>query len=90
MIKLFHSCGYAGDVVSIQSRSSDDNILLPLHVHGVNTQTKHHALSGFAFSNVAIFKLCPFVLSCSLFGGYFAGNFTALLKATDGRKALSV
>lgn len=32
------SRGYAGDVVSIQPRSSDDNRLLPLHVHGVNAQ----------------------------------------------------
>lgn len=37
MVCVFCSCGYAGYVVSFQSRSSDDDSLLPFHVHGVNT-----------------------------------------------------
>lgn len=81
------SCGYAGDVVSIQPRSTDDNSLLPLHVHGVNVHTK--TLSDFAVSCMALVKLlvsCPTVCSedTSL------EDSTALLKATDGRKGLSV
>lgn len=86
---MFCSCGYAGDVVSIQPRSSDDNSLLPLHVHGVNAQ-KNPPCAPVRFCKFLCISiqtvLVSCVLSCSLFGGYFAGRLYRTLKGHRWKK----